>query len=342
MRPININLDEIEEEKLLDLRLCQLPIGIQGTWLESCVTELHKELKDQGLLFQPKCYLADEWLTPDLEPVIGIPFYLAHPRLMKLEKKMMLEVEGETKEWCLKLLRHEAGHAINYAFEFYKRDDWKNTFGNFKEDYEDVYRFRPYSKNYVRHLENYYAQYHPDEDFSETFAVWLNPSSNWEYQYKGWPALKKLNYMDQLMTEVQGIKPVKTSGVKCWQASKIQKSLKKHYKKRQRQQAEDFPHFHDDNLKKIFAEKDESNAKLPKASAVLRRHKKHLLQSLSRWTGEKKHVSNDLVNKIIKRCQELHLVCKDPEPVAIMRLSVYISTLVMNYLYTGRLRGEHE
>ena len=93
LMPSTPNLDTISEEKLLELPIKDLPVQIEGTWLEKCVNELHKELKDRGLLFKPKCYLADEWLTPDLEPVVGIPFFLAHPALIKLEKKESYNLE---------------------------------------------------------------------------------------------------------------------------------------------------------------------------------------------------------------------------------------------------------
>ena len=103
-----IDLATIAEEELLGLRLSELPVRIEGTWLEACITQLYDELKARNIPFAPRCYLADEWLTPENEPVIGIPFYLAHPRLIKLQKKM-LEAEGDNHEWCMKLLRHECG-----------------------------------------------------------------------------------------------------------------------------------------------------------------------------------------------------------------------------------------
>jgi len=335
-----INLNTISTEKLLDTRLCDLPLTIQGTWLETCVDTLHTELKMKGLTFYPKAYLADEWLTPDLEPIVGIPFYLSHPKLMQLEKTMMLEIEGGTRDWCMKLLRHETGHAINYAYRLYNKKKWKVSFGNFNDEYKDIYRFRPYSRNFVRHLEDYYAQYHPDEDFAETFSVWLTPNLDWKTEYKGWKALNKLKTVDQLMVQIKGVDPFVAGGRPYWKASNIRRTLSKHYQNKQQTQAEDFPHFHDKNLQRIFAVNDMSLGKKTKAAVLLRRYRKYILESMGRWTGEKKYVSNDILNKIIARCRELDLVCVDPEPVTMLRISTYLSTLVMNYLYTGRLRGK--
>ena len=110
----------LSDEELLNLQIRKLHLTIKETKLEKSIQELYRELDERGIRFKPPCYLADEWLSPDGVPVIGIPFYLAHPRLVQLERKMMLEVEGGTKPWCAKLLRHETGHAINYAYKLYK------------------------------------------------------------------------------------------------------------------------------------------------------------------------------------------------------------------------------
>lgn len=343
-----IDLAQIPEEELLGLRLCDLPIAIQGTWLEECLSELYQELEAKGLLFKPVCYLADEWLTPQNEPVIGIPFYLAHPRLIQLEKKMMLEAEGETKPWCLRLLRHETGHAICYAFGLHKKRKWQKVFGDSNKEYPETYRFRPYSKNYVRHIENYYAQYHPDEDFVETFAVWLTPGLDWQKQYQGWGALKKLKFVDDLMQEIKGKFPLVKKGIQDWKISSIKMTLRNFYKKKRHFWAEDFPDFHDANLKRIFIPlgQDAPNGspmeitRLLGAAKIIEKYRSQILNNISLWTGEKKYVIDDLTKKIINRCQELRLVTNDPEPLVVLRISAYITTLVMNYQYTGWFRGK--
>ena len=343
-----IDLTQISEEELLNLRLCDLPITIPGTWLEGCIEELGRELEAKGLLFKPVCYLADEWLTPQNEPVIGIPFYLAHPRLIQLEKSMMLEAEGETQPWCLRLLRHETGHAICYAYGLHKKKKWQKIFGSSAKEYPDTYRFRPYSKNYVRHLENYYAQYHPDEDFVETFAVWLTPQMDWNKQYQGWGALKKLKFVDELMQGIQGKPPLVKSGTQHWKISSIKTTLKNFYKKKKQFWAEDFPDFHDVNLKKMFTPlgNDLSAGSPPEIARVLgaartiEKYRPHILNNVSFWTGEKKYLIDDLIKKIIQRCQELKLVTSESEPLVVLRISTYITTLVMNYQYTGWFRGK--
>jgi len=371
MTPKHIDLNTISEEHLLATRIKDLPISIEGTWLEECVKELHAELKAKGLVFYPECYLADEWLTPEGEVAVGIPFYLAHPALIRLERRMMLEAEGEGKHWCMQLLRHEAGHAFSYAYNLHKRRDWQKVFGSSKETYGSTYKFKPYSKSYVRHLDGFYAQYHPDEDFVETFAVWLTPDADWQKKYQGWKALAKLQYVDGLMASIKGIKPLKPKGKKLWHQKNLTITLDKHYKKRYRHEEEEFPDFHDDQLRKIFTaltdeewwafKKDRrrnkaSNAALkspgPKkqvtfpwgeeittAEDLIREHSKNILNSIDRCTGERKYIISDLLKNIALRARQLHMIASQSESVALMQLSVYVTSLTMNYIHTGWFRG---
>jgi hypothetical protein len=335
-----VNLETISEEQLLDTRICDLPVWIEDTWLEERVAQLHAELKAKGLLFEPRCYLADEWLTPEDVPVIGIPFYLAHPRLIALEKKMMLEAEGEGTEWCMKLLRHEAGHALSYAYGLHRKQDWQKVFGESTQDYGDSYRFRPYSKSFVRHLDNYYAQYHPDEDFVETFAVWLTPNLDWRKDYAGWKALDKLLFVDNLMQGIAGKPPLVKGGRLHWKAAGIRNTLRRFYKKRRKAEAENYPDFHDANLKRMFIEGKSKGETRLSIAKLLQAHRKIFLATVSGWTGEKRYMANEVLKAIHQRSRALRLVSEEPESVAILKLTSYITSLLMNYRYTNRLRGQ--
>ncbi|HTK86129.1 MAG TPA: putative zinc-binding metallopeptidase, partial [Nitrospiraceae bacterium] len=197
----------LTDEQLLDLRLCDLHLKLEGSPLEERIAQLYRELDERGLRFRPHFWLSDEWFTPDGVPGIAIPFYLAHSRLAKLELNQMLEVEGGDADWCMRILRHEAGHAIENAFAIRRRPRRQQLFGKSSVPYPDHYSFKPYSKSFVVHLGSWYAQSHPDEDFAETFAIWLTPESQWQQRYAGWPALKKLTYVDQLMRSLAGQEP---------------------------------------------------------------------------------------------------------------------------------------
>lgn len=334
-----VDLNRISEEQLLETRIRDLPVRIEGTWLEGQVHQLHAELEAKGLSFKPRCYLADEWLTPEDEPVIGIPFFLAHPALIRLEKKIMLEAEGETPQWCMKLLRHEAGHALAYAYRLNRKRRWQKVFGRSSQPYENTYRFRPYSKSFVRHLDYYYAQYHPDEDFAETFAVWLTPGLDWRKRYTGWKALEKLDYVERLMRELRGHPPPVPSGKPHWQAARLTARLKTYYQRKRRSQVEDYPDFHDPNLKRIFLPRTDAPPKAPPAAEVIERHRKDLIRTLSDWTGERKYIAGDLLKTLLQRCRKLNLTSPERESLTVTRLAAYLTTLLMNYRYTGSYRG---
>ena len=190
---------ELPDEQLLDLRMCDLPIALPGSVMQGRIAELQAELDTRELRVPVHYYLAEEWFTPDGATSIAVPFYLAHPRLEKLERAQMLEVEGGDYEWCMRILRHEAGHVVDNAYKLRLKRLRKLLFGLPSEPYPEFYTPKPYSKSFVMHIDPWYAQSHPDEDFAETFAVWLTPGAHWQERYLGWPAAKKLEYVDGLM-----------------------------------------------------------------------------------------------------------------------------------------------
>lgn len=335
-----LDLATIAEEELLELRLSELPLRIEGTFLQACVAQLHEEIAARSIPFAPRCYLADEWLTPEGEPVIGIPFYLAHPRLIRLQKKMLLEAEGDNHDWCMRLLRHEAGHALTYAYGLNRRRSWQRVFGHPSAPYEDTYKFRPYSKSYVHHLDHYYAQYHPDEDFCETFAVWLAPASDWRRKYVGWKALAKLEYVDQLMSAIAGKAPRRATGRQFYRIASIRMKLRRYYQKRREVEAEDFPEFHDENLLGMFG-RGEPGAESPRTvAAILKSHRKSLVSTISNWSGQRRFMVNRVYEAVLERSRALQLATEEPDTVAVLKLASYLTTLMMNYRYTTRLRGE--
>jgi hypothetical protein len=328
---------DLSDDDLLSWRIRDLGLRIEGTELEGMIEQLWFELTDRGIEFLPMCYLGDEWFCPDGVPIIAIPFYLAHPRLKQLEQHMILEVEGGTRDSCMRLLRHECGHAINYAYALHKKKKWRETFGSFSTEYPDTYRPQPYSKSFVRHLENWYAQYHPDEDFSETFAVWLDPNSNWKERYKGWKALAKLEYVDNLMKGVVGKEPRVSDGKRICEASKLTQKLSTYYSRKRREFAEEMPDFYDSDLRRIFTADDSANDS-PPASTFLRHHRRSIVSSISRWTGEKRFTINRLINALITRCRILKLRQHRDEADTLVRVTACLTSMAMNYLLTGKLK----
>lgn len=329
--------ETLKDEELLWLRICDLGVRLEQSELEPRVGQFYAELAARGVSLRPDCYLGDEWFSPEGVPAIAIPFYLAHPRLKTLELHQMLEVEGGTAEWCQMLLRHECGHALDHAYRFSSREDWQTVFGSPETEYTpETYRPRPYSKSFVRHLPNWYAQAHPDEDFAETFAVWLaTPPDEWRQRYRGWKALEKLEYVDTLMRETAAGAPAVTRGRRISEARKLRKTLARYYAGRRKLYAEDFPDFYDADLRAMFGNGEPGSEP---AARVMRKHRGALIASIVQATGQRKYTVSMLVRKLMLRCQQLKLTAPQ-DPVRLhFDLAGYLSALVTNHLYTGRFK----
>lgn len=327
----------LRDEELLALRIRDLGVRIEGSELEGRVAALHAELGERGLRLRPPCFLGDEWFSPGGVPAIAIPFYLAHPRLKTLELHQMMEVEGGTPEWCAQLLRHECGHAVDHAYRFSRRPKWRAIFGSPDVDYEpETYRPRPYSRSFVRHLPNWYAQAHPDEDFAETFAVWLgSPAVQWRERYRGWKALEKLEYLDALMTEARRTPPKVRGGRRRSEADKLRSTLARYYAGRRKLWAQDQPGFYDADLRRIFEGAPASHGT---AAAFMRRRHKPIVERVVRWTGQRKYVVDALARKLARRCAELGLHAPADEVALALDVGAYVGSLVTNHLYTGRFK----
>jgi hypothetical protein len=300
----------LPDEALLDVRLCDLDLSLEGAPVLAWHAELLGELAARGLRVRPHVWLSDEWFTPTDVPGIAVPFYLAHPRLGRLERKMMLEVEGGSKRQGMRLLRHECGHAIQFAYRLHRRKRWQAHFGHATKPYPDAYRPRPYSRAYVLHLDNHYAQAHPDEDFAETFAVWLKPGSRWRKRYEGWPALRKLEYVDELMGEIAGRAPTLRSRRRVRPLRELRSTLREHYADRQRRYGLDQTDVYSRDLRRLFAEPVPRDRRAP-ASKALRQWRRDLLASVGRWTGLHLYTIDGVYAEMIERCRSLDLRVPD-------------------------------
>jgi len=251
---------------------------------------------------------------------------------------MILEVEGESPEWFMKLIRHEAAHAYAYAYQLFRKRKWQQTFGlTSEEETPSFYRPRPYSRSYVVHLDDWYAQSHPDEDFAETFAVWLTPGLDWRERYKGWKALQKLEYVDELMRSIAGRPPLHQPEYRVSDHNYLNIKLKTYYARKRRLYADSFPDFYDQDLRQLFAATAEATRAV-KASRYLKQQCRVLSEAVCRWTNEKKYRVHELVNRLVDRCEKLELYVQTPDPKQNLQLSAYITTLVMNHLFTGKFK----
>lgn len=328
---------ELSNDELLELRLSDLGLKIEGTIIEPRIERLYAELQARGLEFRPHFWLSEEWFTPDGVPGIAVPFYLAHPRLMKLERRQMLEVEGGTREWCLRILRHEAGHAIDNAYRLHRRRAWQETFGRSSEPYPEFYNPKPYSKKFVLHLDSWYAQSHPAEDFAETFAVWLKPDSRWRKRYAGWPALKKLEYVDTLMAEIADSAPPVRSRAHIEPISQVKKTLREHYEAKRARYGTDYPVFYERDLRQLFSDSPK-HARNESAAAFLRRIRPEIRKRCAQWTGTHEYTIDQVLQEMIARCRQLRLRLDRSERQAKQDATVLLTVQTMNYLHGGHHR----
>jgi hypothetical protein len=327
----------LSDERLLEVRLKDLKLTVEGTWLEDCLLTLYDELAERDIRVQPHAWISSEWFSPENTPGIAIPFYLAHPRLMRLQRKMIIDVEGGTWSECMAILRHEAGHVVQHAYQLHRRRRWQQLFGPTSKRYPRYYRPNPASRNFVQHLRLWYAQSHPDEDFAETFAVWLRPRSNWRTRYDGWPALKKLEYVDALMGEIAGQRPALTRRERVESLSQLDETLGEHYEKKQALYAFDAPKTYDRDLQRIFSA-DPKHRRSEAASSFIRRYRARVRRLVAKWTGEYQLTLDAVLNDMIQRCRELNLRAAGSEQKLITDFTVLLTAKTMHALFGASRR----
>ena len=332
------------ETKLMEMNkpLSELNLRIEGTVLEKLIQKLYAELDKKRVIFKPKCYLTDTWGCPNKVPVIGIPFYYADPTLSKIEDQMNGDLEHEHE--LMMTLRHEAGHAINYAYRIYQSEEWQEIFGRFTDPYRDFFHPNPQSKDFVKHLYQQvgqyagriYAQKHPDEDFAETFAVWLTPRSSWRQKYRNWGAMKKLNFVDSMMKKIGRRKPLVTNGELIRPIETLNFTLLDHYNKSEERYREKAQGYVDDVLKEIFSTNGKGENRVP-AGGFIEKNRGHLVEMISHWTREGTSSVEPLIDKLIARARELNLnLSPHRQSRKLIDVTALATTLMMNYIYEGK------
>jgi hypothetical protein len=325
------------DERLLDLRMADLDLRIEDSGLVPLIEQVQGELQEKGLRLRPHYWFSDEWFCPDGVPGVAIPFYLAHPRLSRLEQSQMLEVEGGTPDWFLRILRHEIGHAVENAYGLRRLRRRRELFGLSSQRYPQHYTPKPYSRSFVLHLDSWYAQAHPDEDFAETFAVWLTPGSDWARRYKGWKAMQKLEYVDTLVKELAGKPPLVTSRQRVEPIASLRKTLREHYERLRGRYGVDEPDIFYRDLKRLFSS-DPEHAGNPPAARFLVKLRKEARRLVGRWTHERQYTIDQVLGDMVDRCRELNLRLRGPEEDVKREFLILLTVQTMNYLHSGRHR----
>jgi hypothetical protein len=296
----------MSDEELLSVRFCDLELSLEGSSLEPQIEQLYAELKARGITFRPHVWLAEEWFSPDGVPGIAVPFYLADPRLERLERSIMKEAEGADPRYAMRILRHEAGHALDNAFRLRRRKLWREVFGPASLRYPERYKARPGSRRFVHHLGEWYAQSHPTEDFAETFAVWLMPNSDWKKTYADWPAFHKLEVVDALMQSVRGVRPPVRNRQRIEPIERDRRTLAEHYRARLARQRSARLGLADDLLLRVFS-RDPPPRRASYAANLLRACKTQLTEGVAETLGLTPYSVEQILRLLIERCETLQL-----------------------------------
>ena len=327
------NMPDTERQALLSQKICELPLKNCGTRLTSLIERLYEEMENCGISFKPETYLSDEWGCPDSTPIIGIPFYLADSRLSDLVSEIS-DCPAETNAEIMKYLRHEAGHAFNYAYRLYMEPEWNRLFGSFTSPYEDDYKTRPFSPRFVRHVPGWYAEKHPDEDFAESFAVWLTPGSRWKEKYANTPVLSKLLYVDDTVRRYGRKPPFVTGGELDRPVKDLDISMARwcQMSEAESQKAVRLPDIVDEDLHRLFPALEGKPA-----AVIFQPARKQLIRDVHDWTGMNRDLTYSLINELMRRSEALGLkVESEKTESCTISLVVFITTLAMNYQNTGQ------
>jgi hypothetical protein len=300
--------DTLDDADLMNIQFRDLRIRISESIVQPEIERLYAELERRGLKFRPHIWVSTEWFSPDGVPGIAVPFFAAHPRLRQIERRIMGEVEGGSSRWRLRILRHEAGHAIDTAFGLRRRADWRAVFGRASTPYPRDYVVRPGSHRYVQHLGYWYAQSHPTEDFAETFAVWLQPKARWRRDYAGWRALKKLEYVDSLMEEIAGKRPRVRDRSVLAPLSEMRGTLGEYYR-RKRDAYDPAERRYDDWLVRTFTRR-QKRPRGARASRFIRESAPKLKRALVRQFGISPYLADHVIQRLRQRARELDLVLR--------------------------------
>ncbi len=323
---------DLPDSKLLTWRICDLGLEIKDSVVADRVAELRSEFKQAGLRFMPYVWLSTDWFTPDALTGFAIPFYLAHPRLVRLERRQMLQIEGGTRLECMKILRHEAAHAIDNAYRLRRRKRWREVFGRASEAYASTYTPDPTSRDHVLNLDYWYSQSHPLEDWAETVAVWLEPGSRWRTRYADWPALRKLEYVDEVMNAIADKPPALRTRSKVEPLSSVKMTLGEYYRRKRHVYSDESSPALDGQLSRIFVSAGVTPRR-NKAAPFLRKNRDELVRRVSGATGQHRYLLDHVVREMVERCQTKNLVLPGTSADAMLGAAIVLTSLSSQFLY---------
>lgn len=323
------------DSELLRMRFCDLPLNLKGSLIEERAKQVFDELTARGIRFRPTIWIAEEWYNPDGVVGFAIPFYLLHPRLIRLERKMMLEAEGASLTEAMSILRHETGHAVDEAFRLSEMREYRQVFGSPQRAYPKNYVADPDSRDYVQHLNAWYAQSHPVEDFAETFAVWLKSERSWRRMYRDWPALEKLEIVDAWMREREGEQPAIKPKRMTNELKNSTRTLGQHYDEKRKFYAIDAEDEFDGALQRIFHENGDGRRRRwnQSAAGLLASHRTRLRRRTAKPLGVPAYVVDQVLRQLVHRARILKLKQTRPEAETVAKVSKLVSRATVAILH---------
>ncbi|HOK39797.1 MAG TPA: putative zinc-binding metallopeptidase [bacterium] len=336
------NLETIKSE-LLNTPINKLGLKIEGSILEQAIDEVYKEIEENEIILRPNFYLSDSYGCCEGTANIGLAFWDANEIL----REIVYEVKKKKRSYdqLLNLIRHEFGHAFCYSYKLYRENDFRELFeveGNFFRTYPDHnnYKPNPWSRNYVNPDGDYYAQKHPDDDFAETFAVYLNKNEDWRSIYKNRKgALRKIFFVKSVIRKYGKLEPFVLNNPHELHIpiSELDMTVADFLKCSKRKYLKNASGFVDFDLKKIFKKNHKKyKSKYKFAVELIKENKQALIKKfIGLYNLKSKYIISDLIEKIENRLNILELVFKKvDEDNKLLDLTMYISKLVNNYLLT--------
>jgi hypothetical protein len=356
-RELLFNLDTQKMELLLT-PLNRLGLCLESSLLAEPVRLAMTDLRRAGIKkLQPYFYLSTGYGTVASTTSISLGFYDCSLPLHQLN----YEARGFEYTFTdqVDLVRHELGHAFSYAYKLYRRSDFREVFnvrGNYFNTYPATNRYveraNPWSRDFVNPGGDYYAQKHPDDDFAETFCVWLRPRYNWRRAYQRYPgALRKLEFVDFIVHELRREAPLIDQAPYPFEPlDECQLTVRQFFKvgstRPYRLKATGYI---DPDLLELFwqspSRRDERRRRRDYVLAdnFVRKHKRNIVAQVSRWTGVDDQVVKDFLDKCSARARALDLwVRKDRRDKTIVELTTYVSYRCALYALNDKyLNGAH-
>lgn len=325
-------LDRMSDSDLLRMRFCDLPLRLKGSVIQHRASTVFDELTARGIRFRPTLWISEQWYNPDEVVGFAVPFYLLHPRLIRLERKMMLEAEGASFGEAMSIIRHETGHAVDEAFQLRKMREYRRVFGPPQRAYPKDYIADSDSRDFVQHLNAWYAQSHPVEDFAETFAVWLKSERSWRRMYRDWPAFEKLSAVDAWMRDLRNVEPeIKPKRV-ANELKDSTRTLGEHYDEKREFYAIDAEDEFDGALRRIFHDNGKGGRGHVSAASLLASHRTRLRRRTAKPLGVPAYVVDQVLRQLIHRTRMLKLKQTRPKAETVKRVSQLVSRATVSII----------